>query len=156
MLMLCTFNLSCHPKIISSSQTSIFRAPRYTASFCTVNGGLTVPCKRIKEAGVSTYGLSWKFILYCFWKRRVRSISCFLPHQKILILAKVIAGQRSAFLCNPIAGTIFNGDYLKITIFQTSKSIFSYILWEIILKLSRYVVGLKIKIFVDQNFDLCL
>ena len=46
-----------------------------------------------------------------FWLRRVRSISCFLPHQKILILAKVIAGQRSALMCNSIVRAIFNRDF---------------------------------------------
>ena len=49
----------------------------------------------------------------------MRSISCFLPHQKILILAEVIAGQWSALVCNSIVRAIFNRDYPKVTIFQT-------------------------------------
>jgi hypothetical protein len=47
-----------------------------------------------------------------FWKRRVRGTSCFLPHQKILILAKVMASWRSLY--NSIARAIFNPDYLTI------------------------------------------
>ena len=48
-----------------------------------------------------------------FWKRGVRPTSCFLPDQKILILAKVIAGQRSAPMCNSIVHAIFIRVYLK-------------------------------------------
>ena len=53
-----------------------------------------------------------------FWKKRVRGTSCFLPHQKILILAKVMTGWRSALMCNSIACVIYNRDYLKILIFE--------------------------------------
>ena len=42
-----------------------------------------------------------------FGKRGVRPTSCFLSDQKILILAKVIAGQRSAPMCNSIVRAIF-------------------------------------------------
>ena len=38
----------------------------------------------------------------------VISISCFWSHGKILFLAKIIAGQRSALMCNCIARAIFN------------------------------------------------
>ena len=64
---------------------------------------------KIKGAGGSTYMAdngNWFYSV--FWKRRVRSISCFLHHQKILILAEVIAGQRSALMCNYIVHAIFN------------------------------------------------
>ena len=57
---------------------------------------------------------------------RVRSTRCFLPHyRKILIIAKVINGQRSMPMRNSIARMIFNRDFLKIMIFLSSKSIFS-------------------------------
>ena len=39
------------------------------------------------------------------------SISCFLPPQKILFVAKVIAGRRLAPMCNYIACTNFNRDF---------------------------------------------
>ena len=39
--------------------------------------------------------------------------SCFLPDQKISILAEVIACQRSAPMCNSIVRTIFIHVYLK-------------------------------------------
>ena len=82
-----------------------------------------------------------------FWKRGVRSASCFLPHQKILILAAVIAGKRSApmSMCNSIS--IVRAIFIPVygwsqkPIFQTSKSIFSYNFWAIILKLSGYFLG---------------
>ena len=51
----------------------------------------------------STYGHYGNWFYSVFWKRRVKSISCFLSHQKILILAKVITDQRSALTCNSIA-----------------------------------------------------
>ena len=57
-----------------------------------------------------------------------------------LILARDIAGWRSALMCNPIAWAIFNHNYPKMTIFQTSKAIFSYIFWATIQKLSGYVL----------------
>ena len=44
--------------------------------------------------------------------------SCFLPHQKILILAEVMAGWRSAIMCNCIARAIFNREYLNISNFE--------------------------------------
>ena len=53
-----------------------------------------------------------------FWKRRVRGTSCFLPHQKILILAKVMAGWRSALMSNSIVRANFIRDYLKILFFE--------------------------------------
>jgi hypothetical protein len=55
-----------------------------------------------------------------FGKRRVRDTSCFLPHQKILIVAKVMAGWRSApkLMSDSIAHGIFNRDSLKILIFE--------------------------------------
>ena len=56
-----------------------------------------------------------------FWKRGVRSTSCFLPDKKILILAEVIVGQRSVPMCNSIVRSIFIRVYLKKLIFQTSK-----------------------------------
>ena len=52
-----------------------------------------------------------------FWKRKTRSTSCFLPHQKMLIVAKVIAGQRSAPVCISIVRAIFKRDLPHITIF---------------------------------------
>ena len=48
-----------------------------------------------------------------FSKRGVRPTSCFLPDQKISILAEVIAGQRSASMCNSIVRAIFIRVYLK-------------------------------------------
>ena len=36
--------------------------------------------------------LTWYGI---FWKRKIKSANCFLPHQNILIIAEVIAGRRS-------------------------------------------------------------
>ena len=42
-----------------------------------------------------------------FRKREVRSTSCFLPHQKILILDEVIAGQSSVLMCNSIVHAMF-------------------------------------------------
>ena len=77
-----------------------------------------------------------------FWKGRTRSTSCFLPDQKILIVAKVIAGQRSAPVCISIVRAIFKRNLPQITIFQTSKSIFSYNFWAIIPKLSGFVLGM--------------
>ena len=53
-----------------------------------------------------------------FWKKRVIPTSCFLPHQKILFLAKVTPGRRSALMCNCIARAIFNREYLDILIFE--------------------------------------
>ena len=43
-----------------------------------------------------------------FWQRTMRSISCFLPHQKILILTKVIARRRLALKCDSITCANFN------------------------------------------------
>ena len=51
----------------------------------------------------------------------MRSISCFLPHQKILILAKVTAGQSSALMCNFIACAIFQSRLLKNDHFSNFK-----------------------------------
>jgi hypothetical protein len=53
-----------------------------------------------------------------FWKWIVIVTNCLLPHQKILILTKLMAGWRSALMCNSIARAIFNRDYLKILIFD--------------------------------------
>ena len=89
-----------------------------------------------------------------FWKRRVWYISCFLPHPEIMILTKVISGRRFTpiVMRNSIARTILNHDYPKLTILLTSRTIFSCIFWAIILKLSRYVLGMKIKIYFSQIF----
>ena len=110
----------------------------------------------LKGAGGSTCGRSWKSILWCFLKEESEIYQLLFTSSKILILAKVIARQRSALMCNSIARAIFNRDYPKMAILQSSKSIFSYIFWAIILKLSGYVLGMKIKISIDQNFDLGL
>ena len=77
-----------------------------------------------------------------FWKRGMISTSCFLPHENILILAKVIASWRSAHMCNSIVRAIFRRDFPQMKLFQTSKSIFSYNFWAIISKLSGYVLGM--------------
>jgi hypothetical protein len=64
---------------------------------------------------------NWLFLLIVddfFWKKRVRGTSCFLPHQKILILAKVMTGWRSALMCYSIVCVIYQRDYLKILIFD--------------------------------------
>ena len=61
---------------------------------------------------------------------------------KILILAKVIASWRSAPMCNSIVRAIFRRNFPQMTLFQTSKSIFSYNFWAIISKLSGYVLGM--------------
>ena len=55
-----------------------------------------------------------------FWKRGMRSTSCFLSHQKILILAKVIVGQRSASMSNSIVQAIFMWVFskTKLSIFK--------------------------------------
>ena len=62
---------------------------------------------------------NWLYGLF-FRQRTIRSFSCFLPYQKILILTKVIAGRRLALMCNSIACTNFNRDFPKMAIFQTS------------------------------------
>ena len=87
-----------------------------------------------------------------FWKGRTRSTSGFLPHLKILIVAKVIAGKRSAPVCISIVRTIFKRDLPQITIFETPKSIFSYDYLAIIPKLSGYALGIKIKKMIEPNF----
>jgi hypothetical protein len=38
--------------------------------------------------------------------------------KKILIIARVMAGWRSALMCDSIARVIFNHDFLKILIFE--------------------------------------
>ena len=73
-----------------------------------------------------------------FWQRTVRSISCFLPHQEILILTKFIADRRLALMCNSIACANFNRDFLKMAIFQTSIPYWAYSFHGIILKLGRH------------------
>ena len=50
--------------------------------------------------------------------------------------------QRSAPVYISIVRAIFKRDLPQITIFQTSKSIFSYNFWAIIPKLSGYVLGM--------------
>ena len=51
-----------------------------------------------------------KFLLKLILKlyKGVISISCFWSHRKILFLAEIIAGQRSALMCNCIAQAIRN------------------------------------------------
>ena len=44
--------------------------------------------------------------------------AAFLAHQKILIVAKVIAGQRSEPVYISVARAIFKRDLLRITIFK--------------------------------------
>ena len=78
---------------------------------------------------------------------RLASFICFFPHKEILIIAKVIDGQRSATMPNSIADAVFYKDFSKMTICRYSKSIFAYIFWAVIFKLSGYVSGIK-KIFI--------
>ena len=69
---------------------------------------------RIKGAGGGPDMIDHQNRFYgVFWKRGVRPTSCFLPDQKISILAEVIAGQRSAPMCNSIVRAIFIRVYLK-------------------------------------------
>ena len=69
----------------------------------------------------------------------------------ILILPKVISGQRSA-------GAVFSSPLSKMTIILNSNlsSPKFYIFWAVILKLSGYVLTIKINILASQNFDLGL
>ena len=73
------------------------------------------------------------------------STSCFLPYEKILILAETIASWRSAPMRNSIVHAIFTRNFPKMTLFQTSKSILSNPFWAIIPKnfriCSRHVSG---------------
>ena len=73
-----------------------------------------------------------------FWQKTMRSISCFLPYQKILILTKVITLRRLALMCNSIACANFNRDFPKMDIFQTSIPYWAYSFHGIILKLGRH------------------
>ena len=81
---------------------------------------------------------SWKLVIGVFWKRTARFISWFLPHQKILILAKVIAGRSLALMCNSITCANFNRNFPKMAIFQTSIPYWAYSFHGIILKLGRH------------------
>ena len=89
--------------------------------------------------------ICFDWIIINKWKRRTRSTSCFFPHQKILIAAKVMAGQWSVPVCISIVHAIFKRNLSQITIFQTSESIFPYNFWAIIPKLSGYVCRPKTK-----------
>ena len=57
-----------------------------------------------------------------FWKRGMISTSCFLPHDKISILAEIIASWRSACMYNCIIGAIFTHDFSQMTHFQNRSS----------------------------------
>ena len=59
-----------------------------------------------------------KSCLMLVLKRARRATRCFLPDQKILILAKVIAGSISQNTYNYIAVARFNREYLKISNFE--------------------------------------
>ena len=67
-----------------------------------------------------------------------------------------MAGQRSALVCTSIVWAIFKRDLQAITIFQISKSTFSFNFWAIIPKLSGYIIGIKIKKIIEPNFVLGL
>ena len=73
-----------------------------------------------------------------FWQKTMRSISGFLPHQKILILTKVIARRRLVLMRNSIACANFNRDFPKMAIFQTPIPYWAYSLHRIILNLGRH------------------
>ena len=71
-------------------------------------------CSVLKGAGGGPDMIDHQNKFYAvFWKRGVRPTSCFLPDQKISFLAEVIAGQRSAPMCNSIVRAIFIRVYLK-------------------------------------------
>ena len=72
----------------------------------------------LRGQGVSIWSTIKIGFMVFFWKRGVRPSSCFLPFQKILILAEVIAGQKSAPMCNFIVCTIFICVYLKYKSFK--------------------------------------
>ena len=103
--------------------------PRYSSKLALVAqlrrpGGL-----KLVDHGNWFYGV--------FWQRRMRSISRFLPHQKIFILTKVIAHRRLALMSNSIACTDFNRDFTKMAIFQTSIPYRAHSFHGIKLKLGR-------------------
>ena len=56
--------------------------------------------------GGSRWSTSKIGFMVVFWKRLVRSTGWLLSHQKILILANVIVGQRPALMCNSIVRSI--------------------------------------------------
>ena len=87
--------------------------------------------------------------LVFFWKTRLRSITCFSLHQKILILApklSLVEGQHTWLILLYVCDF-----YLRISqklIFQTLKSIF-HNFRMIILNISRY----SLRLICSRNFS---
>ena len=73
-----------------------------------------------------------------FWQTTSISISCFLPHQKILMLTKLIAGRSLAPKCNSIACANLSRDFPKMAIFRIWISNWAQCFHGIILKLDRH------------------
>ena len=93
-----------------------------------------------------------------FWGRgvSVRSASCFLPHQKMLIVARVIAGRGSAPVCVSVARAVFKCDLPRIAVSRTSESVFSYNFWAVVPELSGCVLGIVMERMIEPDFVLGL
>ena len=82
-----------------------------------------------------------------FW--RTRSTSSFLPHQNILIVTKVIKGQR---LCVFLLYARFPKAICRQSPFFKLQYLSSPATFELFSPLSEYVLAIKIKKMIETNF----